>query len=59
MAKEHLSIQPQNVRNDKRTWYYEETRHIYIVHQDDKGGFHNIKIPWHMLRKSLRRRDAE
>jgi hypothetical protein len=49
-------------RLDKRTSYSEEEHGICIVHQDQfVGGFcvhtTNIKIPWRMLRASLRRKD--
>lgn len=59
MSNKHLSFNPQKCRHDQHTWYYEENKHILIVHHSKDGQFHNIKIPWYMLRRSLGRKDRD
>jgi len=58
MAKKHLSLEPKQINSN--AWYYEEAYgiHIYYDHEDDYGEVHiNFKIPWRMLRASLKRKD--
>ena len=52
---------PQNI--NKRNWYYEEPDGIEIIHEvrDSMTGDYvrteSIKIPWKMIRASLKRHD--
>jgi hypothetical protein len=57
MSVKDLSRDPQNI--DERNWYYEEKDGIEVIHKTfDKSGFpysDHIKIPWRMIKKSIRR----
>lgn len=54
-----LSRDPQEI--NQRNWYYEELKGIDIIHEVYSGNTYlettHIKIPWKMLRASLKRRD--
>jgi hypothetical protein len=56
-----LSLYPQKINNFN--WYYEEHGGICVIHEvRDENGEHTktdrFMIPWHKLRKSLKRNDS-
>lgn len=60
MAKK-AALSDYRQKINEHVWYYEDTRGIDIIREIYVGGkyvrFDHIKIPWHKLRKSLKRKE--
>jgi hypothetical protein len=55
-----LSDYAQKPRNHKHVWYYEERGGIDVIMKVQPGkNYVHGTIPWHLLRKSLSRRDVK
>ena len=47
------SLLPQIV--SARCWYYENKENIHVLIEGDEGPIREVKIPWHMLARSMNR----
>ena len=61
MSDKHLSREPHRLRGTSRTWWYEESHGLTVVHEfyvnDTYQRTDQIKIPWRTIRKALERKD--
>ena len=63
MSNKHLSDSPHAVRGTNKTWWYEESQGIEVIHVIHTMGCYvrtdHIKIPWRGLRLALARKDKQ